>query len=91
MFTGTGDGGPREGVVERVGDAGEVWFRYRRGGREGRGVLNLLRPNLRRAEGRVLNSYIRVRRRDDPPDTRYLAGELLVGFRVGGPPPGGRE
>ena len=84
LFADTGADGPRVGIVERVGEGGEVGFRYRRGDRSLRGVLNLRRPDVRRQGGRILNSYLRVRRRDDPPDARYLAGELLVGFRVGG-------
>jgi hypothetical protein len=60
-----------------------VWFRYRRGETTLRGVLNLRRPSVRRDGGIILNSYLRIRRKNDPVDARYLAGELLVGFRPG--------
>ena len=87
LFADTGDAHRLVGVVEGVADRGEVHFRYERGGRKLSGVLNLLRPDVRRERGRILNSYLRIRRRGDPPDARYLAGELLVGFRVGAAPP----
>lgn len=83
VFADTGDARPLTGVVERVAEGGEVRFRYQRGGRSHQGVLNLRRPDVRREQGRILNTYVRVRRRDDPPGARYLAGDLLVGFRVG--------
>jgi len=83
LFADTGDASALIGIVERVMDGTEVRFRYQRGGRSHQGVLNLRRPDVRRDNGRILNSYVRVRRRDDPPTARYLAGELLVGFRVG--------
>jgi hypothetical protein len=45
------------------------------------GVLNPLQPHRRRLSGsRVENSYLRVIQRGDPAKTRYLAGELLVGY-----------
>ena len=81
LFAETGEAEALAGVVESV-EGGQVGFRYRRGGRDYRGVLDLRRPDVRRdRRGRILNSYLRIKRRDDPPDTRYLAGELLVGFR----------
>lgn len=47
-----------------------------------RGYLDINRPHLRRENrsSRIVNSYIRLKQPDDPPETRYLAGELLVGF-----------
>jgi hypothetical protein len=85
LFGDTGGDKPLVGVVESVGGGGEVRFRYTRGGRVWRGVLNLVRPDSRRdGHGRILNSYVRTKRRGDPPDARYLAGELLIGFRVKG-------
>ena len=82
LFAETGEAEALLGVVESVGQ-GDVRFRYRRAGREYRGVLDLHHPDVRRdRRGRILNSYLRIKRRGDPPDTRYLAGELLVGFRA---------
>lgn len=53
------------------------------GSSQGRTTLrmNLKHPNARRDDdGRELNDYLRVQRRNDPPGTRYLAGELWRGF-----------
>ena len=45
------------------------------------GVLNLAQPNRRRLRGhRVENSFVRTITAADPPNTRYLAGQLLAGF-----------
>jgi hypothetical protein len=57
-----------------------VEFLFLRDGRASIGVLDLARPSLRRARSRIENSYLRVISRDDPPSTRYLAGDLLAGF-----------
>jgi hypothetical protein len=47
--------------------------------RGGQGVARL-RLDLRHRHSARLNSWLRVKRSDDPPGTRYLAGELLTGF-----------
>lgn len=45
------------------------------------GVLNTAQPNRRRLRGhRVENSFVRTITAADPPNTRYLAGQLLAGF-----------
>jgi hypothetical protein len=83
LFSEVGEGGRLVGVVNAVQADGTVRFTYPRDGRQWRGVLSLRHPTVRRdRRGRILNSYIRTKRRDDPPDARYLAGELLVGFRA---------
>jgi len=47
--------------------------------RGGRGIARL-RMDLSQPGQRAGNDYLRVRRRGDPPGTRYLAGELSAGF-----------
>jgi cell wall-associated NlpC family hydrolase len=69
------------GIVERVGEDGTVFFLHHMKGKVRRYSMNLSDPG--RAEddsGKVLNSYLRKRRRSDPRGTRYLAGELFAGY-----------
>jgi hypothetical protein len=33
-------------------------------------------------KGLIVNTFLRARHPDDPPRARYLAGQLLVGFRT---------
>jgi hypothetical protein len=49
--------------------------------RGGKGIARI-RMDVRRPSDRERNSILRVRRRDDRPGTRYLAGELSAGFGV---------
>jgi hypothetical protein len=73
--------GGASGVVVRARDDGRVEFLYVRMGQVREGVVSTRRPDRRRdGHGRLLNSYLRPRRRDDPPGTRYLAGELDPSF-----------
>ncbi len=67
-------------VIAREGP--RLTFIHLLGGRARRGWLHLQQPHRRRLPGddRVANSFIRPRRPDDPPGTRYLAGQLLRGF-----------
>jgi hypothetical protein len=66
------------GVVESVDDSGRIAFRESRGGAQ---RLSYVHPQLRAArrsvDGRILNSFLRARRPDDPPGARYFAGEML--------------
>jgi hypothetical protein len=68
------------GLVVAV-ERDQVEFVFARRGRARLGVLSLSRPDLRRDGERLLNTYLRVIQPTDPPDARYLAGELLAGFR----------
>ena len=70
------------GVVERVDSSGTVHFLSALGDTVDRSVLDPSRKDLRRDQrrGRVINSYLRVRGANDPPETRYLAGQLMLGF-----------
>lgn len=68
------------GVVLRRSGA-RVEFLVLRAGSARLGVLNMAQPNRRRVRGfRVENSYLRTITAADPPNTRYLAGQLLAGF-----------
>jgi hypothetical protein len=68
------------GVVVQV-DGGRVKFVFLRGGRACLGILSLRQPHRRRLRGlEIENSYLRIIHADDPPRTRYLAGQLLAGF-----------
>jgi len=80
VFRSAGNGVPRvavvverhrDGLIEAVGANRAAWRRIR---------LHPERRSIRRAEGRILNTFIRIRRADDPPRQQYLAGQLLEGF-----------
>lgn len=62
-----------DGLVECVGETRAAWRRIK---------LHPEQRGVRRSKGRVLNTFLRVRRPDDPPRARYLAGQLLQGFRT---------
>lgn len=70
------------GVVESVDGSATVTVILPIEGEVTRRVMNLDRPEVRRAEGggAVLNDVLRTKRLDDPPYTQYLAGELYAGF-----------
>ena len=70
------------GIVERIDSQGTVFFLSQLGDVVDRYRCTPQKPHVRRDEktGRVLNSFMRHKRRDDPSDTSYMAGELLVGF-----------
>ena len=70
--------GDHAGVVDEVDAGGRVAFRESRGGVVRLSYAHPGQPALRRAvDGRVLNTFLRIRRADDPPGSRYLAGALL--------------
>jgi len=83
LFEGTGArrGGPSHvAVVVGVGHDGTLEVIGWRRGVVRRDRVNPIHPSSRRLDGRIVNSFVRVIRRDDPPGTRYLAGELLDAF-----------
>lgn len=91
LFHDTRDANGNRKIDDRFTDCGVVTdvqgFRVRfvylhpRSGRVTVGALNLRQPNRRRLSGATIqNTFLRVRRRVDPPRTRYLAGQLLAGF-----------
>ncbi|HEY0709430.1 MAG TPA: CHAP domain-containing protein [Polyangia bacterium] len=66
------------GVVEAVDDIGRITFREVRGGQVRTSYVHPGDPTARRwSDGRVVNSFLRPRRTDDPPAARYFAGEML--------------
>ena len=69
------------GIVEGVGRDGRITFVEARDGRVRRSYVDPGRPTERRnAAGEILNSFLRPIRIDDPPGTRYFAGEMLCGI-----------
>jgi len=70
--------GDHAGVVEGVDRSGRIVFGESRFGQQRRSYVHPARPAERRdAQGRILNTFLRARRPDDPPAARYFAGEML--------------
>jgi hypothetical protein len=70
----------RTGIVEKVRADGRITFVEARDGRIRRGFVDPSRPTTRRdGRGDILNSFLRPIRIDDPPGSRYFAGEGLCG------------
>jgi hypothetical protein len=68
------------GIVEAVDTRGRITFVEARGGEIRQSFLDPDRPLVRRdPDGTVVNSFLRPKRIDDPPGTRYFAGEMLCG------------
>jgi hypothetical protein len=66
------------GVVEAVDSGGRITFREVRGGTVRTSYVHPAEPSLRRgSDGRIMNTFLRPRRTDDPPAARYFAGEML--------------
>lgn len=85
--------GDRAALVERIEADGRMTFREGRGGRVRIGHAQPRDPHRRRDEAnRVVNTFLRPKRREDPPGTRYHAGALLCAvFRVDERSNDGRE
>jgi hypothetical protein len=72
--------GEHLGLVEAVEGEGRITFRESRGGVVRRSFVHPGEPRVRRdTGGRVLNTFLRPRRMEDPPEARYFAGEMLCG------------
>ncbi len=70
--------GDHAGVVDEVDITGRISFRESRGGVVRLSYAHPEQPDARRAaDGRVINTFLRIRRAEDPPGVRYLAGSLL--------------
>jgi hypothetical protein len=70
--------GDHVGLVEAIDPQGRITFKESRAGEIRRSFVHPGAPSLRRDEsGRVLNTFLRPKRRDDPPAARYFAGEML--------------
>jgi hypothetical protein len=69
------------GIVEKVDREGRITFAEARGGRMLRSFVDPARPTVRRDErGQILNSFLRTKTVDDPPEARYFAGQMLCGI-----------
>ena len=68
------------GIVEQVDPDGRIRFIEARGGIVRHSFVHPGLPAVRRAaDGRVLNTFLRPMRIDDPPGARYFAGQMLCG------------
>ena len=76
--------GSHTGLVETAEPAGRIGFRERRDGDVRHSYVTPSEPLVRRdGKGRILNTFLRPKRMEDPADTRYFAGEMLcAAFRV---------
>jgi hypothetical protein len=75
-------GVPRVGVVAEVHPDGRVEVVAQTRAAWRRVVVHPEHKNARRVKGQIVNTFLRARHPDDPPRARYLAGQLLVGFRT---------
>jgi hypothetical protein len=76
--------GTHAGLVEAV-EAGRIAFRERRDGETRLSFATPAAPATRRdPQGRILNTFLRPRRPEDPPGLRYFSGEMLCAVvRIG--------
>jgi hypothetical protein len=72
------------GLVESTDADGRIAFVEARGGQVRHSFVAPAQPAVRRgAAGEILNSFLRTKQVNDPPEARYFAGEMLCGvFRV---------
>ncbi len=76
------DFGPRVGLVTRVLRGGVVEAMFIARGAVRRIRFDVRRPDERRVDGNIVNTFVRPKRRDDPPGTAYLAGQLVDSVRT---------
>jgi hypothetical protein len=80
LFFDMGDGsgcGGHTGLVDLVDSSGRIIFREWRAGSARRSYVHPGQPRARRDGAFILNTFLRVKLPNDPPATRYFAGELL--------------
>jgi hypothetical protein len=81
VFFDVGDGagcGGHVGLVDAVDPDGRITFREDRAGLFHQSYVHAGQPSSRRdGQGRILNTFLRPKRPEDPPTTRYHAGEML--------------
>jgi len=85
LFFDLGSGcGLHTGLVETAESGGRIGFREWRDGSSRHSYVTPRDPFLRRdGRGRIMNTFLRPRRREDPAETTYFAGEMLCAvFRV---------
>ena len=69
------------GVVEKMEPNGTIVFISRVSRGIERYRLNLAHPGVHKSrDGRLLNDFMRRKRRSDPDNTRYLTGQLFAAF-----------
>ena len=81
--SGTGCAG-HVGLVEAADASGCIGFREWRGGSVRHSFATPRAALVRRdGQGKILNTFLRTKHMDDPPETQYFAGEMLcAAFRV---------
>ena len=85
LFFDSGEGcGTHTGLVETAEPGGRLGFREWRGGSSRHSYVSPGQPFLRRdGKGRIMNTFLRPKRVEDPVETTYFAGEMLCAvFRV---------
>jgi len=85
LFFDLGTGcGMHTGLVETAESGGRIGFREWRDGSSRHSYVTPRDPYLRRdGRGRIMNTFLRPKRIEDPADTVYFAGEMLCAvFRV---------
>jgi hypothetical protein len=74
---GTGCGG-HTGLVETAESGGRIGFREWRDSSSRHSYVTPREPLLRRDDrGRIMNTFLRPKRMDDPAETAYFSGEML--------------
>lgn len=69
------------GIVDSVDPDGTIHVIHLSGRGVVRDPMNLLRPSVRTDErGKKINAWLRVKKKNDPPDMPRLMGELFSGF-----------
>jgi hypothetical protein len=82
VFFAGADFGPRVGVVTRVLRGGVVEAAFIARGAVRRIRFDVRRADQRRVDGGIVNTFVRPKRKDDPPGTAYLAGQLVDSVRT---------
>jgi hypothetical protein len=85
LFFDVGTGcGAHVGLVETAESGSRIGFREWRDGSSRHSYVTPRDPFLRRdGRGRIMNTFLRPKRIEDPADTTYFAGEMLCAvFRV---------
>jgi hypothetical protein len=85
IFFDLGSGcGRHTGLVETAESGGRIGFREWRDGSSRHSYVTPREPLMRRdGRGRIMNTFLRPKRMEDPAETTYFAGEMLCGvFRI---------
>ena len=79
LFFDLGTGcGMHTGLVETAESGGRIGFREWRDGSSRHSYVTPPEPFLRRdGRGRIMNTFLRPKRMEDPAETTYFAGEML--------------